>query len=257
MPRVLIGSDIHGAYEDLAGQVGDDDILVLCGDYLDFFDYETHEGLITKLIPKETIAGVLKALADGHIEESRRMVSEVVSKNPNLAQDMLELVHESYERMFALLDCTTYLTFGNVDYPDILKEHTRAHHALLDGKAVEIAGERFGFVGGLPPTTYTFGLPGEVGESDFVRKLDGVGQVDVLITHCPPAIPELTYDAKAKRDEEGNELLKRFIEDFPPKRHYFGHVHHPRHSELGYFGAKLINVGYFKKTKRLLVHGEF
>ena len=254
MPRILVGADIHGEYEALAAQLSNDDILVLCGDYLNFFDYETHEGLITRLIPKDLIERVLKSLEAGETEESKKLVGEVVSKNPNLAENMLELVHESYERMFSMIECRAYLTYGNVDYPHIIREHLRPHHTLLDGEVVEIAGERFGFVGGLPPTTYTFGLPGEVDESEFVRKLDRIREVDVLITHCPPAIPELTYDTKARRDEEGNALLRRFIEDFPPKVHYFGHVHYPRQSEMAYFGAKLVNVGYFRKTKRLRVH---
>jgi len=257
MPKVLVGADIHGAYEELASQVNPDDILVLCGDYLNFFDYETREGLIAKLIPKETIIEVLKALGEGRTEESKRMVGEIVSGNPNLAQDMVELVHEAYERMFSLLRCKTYLTFGNVDYPDILKEHVGANHVFVDGDVVEIAGELFGFVGGLPPTTYTFGLPGEIDETSFVRKLDEIGKVDVLVTHCPPAIPDLTFDTLANRDEEGNALLKRFVEDFSPKTHYFGHVHQPRRFELSYFGVRLVNVGYFKRTKRLLVHKEF
>jgi len=258
MPRVLIGADIHGAYEELVSQVQRDDILVLCGDYLDFFDYETRDGLIVKLIPKDMIERALKSLESGKkTEESKKMVGEIVRRNPNLAKDMIELVNKSYEQLFSTLECKAYLTFGNVDYPQLIKQHARPHHIFVDGALVEIADEKFGFVGGLPPTTYTFGLPGEVDESDFIRKLDRVREADILITHCPPAIADLTYDVRANRDEEGNPYLLKFIEDFAPKINYFGHVHYPKKAVSRHYDTKLINVGYFKRTKRLLVHKTF
>lgn len=257
MPRVLIGADIHGAYEELKSQLQADDILILCGDYLDFFDYETRDGLIVKLIPKDLIERALAALELGKTDESKKLVGEIVRKNPNLAQDMIELVSEAYEKFFSMLECKTYLTFGNVDYPNILKQYTKPHHIFVDGALVEIAGERFGFVGGLPPTTYTFGLPGEVDEVEFIKKLDRVREAEVLITHCPPSIPDLTYDIRANRDEEGNPYLLRFVEDFAPKVNYFGHVHYPKKQLMCHLDTKLVNVGYFKRTKQLLVHKEF
>lgn len=258
MPRVVIGADIHGAYDELASQLRSDDILILCGDYLDFFDYETHDGLIAKLIPKDLIERALASLESGKkTNESKKVVGEVVRKNPNLAREMIELVSEAYERFFSLIECKTYLTFGNVDYPSILKQHAKPHHVFVDGALVEIEGKKFGFVGGLPPTTYTFGLPGEVDEGEFIRKLDKMREADVLITHCPPSIPELVYDIRANRDEEGNPYLLRFIEDFSPKVNYFGHVHYPRKQLARHRDTKLVNVGYFKRTKRLLVHKVF
>ena len=39
--------------------------------------------------------------------------------------------------------------------------------------------------------------PYEVPEADFDEKVARLGPVDVLFTHIPPAVPDLTYDTVA------------------------------------------------------------
>jgi Icc-related predicted phosphoesterase len=122
----------------------------------------------------------------------------------------------------------------------------------VDGRVVEIDGERFGFVGGALPTP--FGAAGEVTDSDMAVSIDGLGQVDVLCSHIPPAVPELCFDTLAGRQERGSDHLLEYIRDIGPRVAYFGHVHQPLVSSM-YVGRTLcVNVGYFRATKKPWIH---
>jgi Icc-related predicted phosphoesterase len=110
---------------------------------------------------------------------------------------------------------------------------------------------RFGFVGGGLQTIYR--TPQEVNPEEYARKVDALGPVDVLCTHIPPAIPQITYDVLARRMERGSDALLGYIEKFQPKYALFGHVHHPLYSQARVGRTQCFNVGYFHATKRPFV----
>ena len=101
--------------------------------------------------------------------------------------------------------CPSYLTYGNVDLPQFWAEHARPGQQILDGERVELDGWTFGFVGGGLRTTYR--TPNELDDDVFAAKVEAIGEVDVLCSHIPPAVPDLLYDTVARRMERGSEAL--------------------------------------------------
>ena len=92
--------------------------------------------------------------------------------------------------------------------------------------------------------------PYEISDEEFAAKVAAVGEVDVLCSHIPPALPELTYDVVARRFERGSEALLDAIRTTQPRYALFGHVHQPlqRRSRIG--RTECVNVGHFRGTGR-------
>jgi Icc-related predicted phosphoesterase len=125
-------------------------------------------------------------------------------------------------------------------------EHLRPGHRVLDGERMELGGWSFGFVGGGLRSPYR--TPNEIDDDAYAAKLSAVGDVDVLCTHIPPAIPELLYDTVAKRLERGSEALLAEIKRVQPRYLLFGHVHQPLASRTRIGRTECINVGHFRAT---------
>jgi Icc-related predicted phosphoesterase len=153
----------------------------------------------------------------------------------------------------------TYLTYGNVDIPDLWPEFTGPGHTVLDGAIVTLGAEAgrprvFGFVGGGLPSPYRTSY--EVPEEEYAAKVDAVfaaaeaagTRVDVLCTHIPPAVPELTYDVVARRFERGSEATLAAIRAHQPPLALFGHVHQPLAQRLRIGRTECVNVGHFRGT---------
>ena len=249
-----IAADIHGDFQTLAGQLSPEDTLILCGDYIQFIDYETLDGVMAELVPKERIERVLRLIREDRLKEAQRAIGEVFVSNPELRSGIMRLMERDYRRMFSLIPCRTYLIAGNTDNPRLMAKHLGDNHHLVDAETVRVDGALVGLVGGMPPTSFSFGLPGEVTESEYARRLDSLGRVDVLVTHPPPAIRELTYDVVAERDEEGSRCLLEYIERFAPPLHYFGHVHQPMKNRLRHGETDLLNVSFQVLKKKVWIH---
>ena len=134
-------------------------------------------------------------------------------------------------------------------------EYVRSDQQVLDGETVEIDGLRVGFVGGGLQTPYR--TPFEISDEDFQRKVDQLGEVDVLCTHIPPAVPEICYDVVARRLERGSTALLRYIEEVQPRYAVHGHVHQPLASRTTIGRTEVINVGHFRslgQPYRLIVN---
>jgi Icc-related predicted phosphoesterase len=248
-------SDLHGATRELAGALGVGSTLVLLGDLINLLDYKTKTGILYEVFSVEDVEKVSTLRAGGRLEEARRVIGErAARKGPGLRSEIATKVRRQYAEVFASLVDPTYLILGNVDDPGVVErfaaEQPWVH--LVDGRVVEIDGERFGFVGGALPTP--FGAAGEVTDSDMAVSIDGLGQVDVLCSHIPPAVPELCFDTLAGRQERGSDPLLEYIRDIGPRVAYFGHVHQPLVSSM-YVGRTLcVNVGYFRATKKPWIH---
>ena len=252
---VKIVSDIHGEYRALASQLRTDDTAVLLGDYLNLIDFRTLDGILSEVYTKEQIIIALSEFAKGRKELARRSIREIAGGGSEQSRRVRELIVTGYQDFFSSLPCKCYLLFGNTDDPSLLKELSAGDVEVFDSGVVTIGQERFGFVSGTPHGPWTVGLPGEMDPEDYGKLVDSLGPVDVLCTHCPPAIPELTWDRLANRDEMGSAALLDYLDEFQPAHHYFGHVHNPVASEVYRGRTKVVNAGFFKQHRTALEHG--
>ncbi|WP_424185098.1 metallophosphoesterase family protein [Actinokineospora sp. G85] len=255
--RVHVVSDVHGNADALARAGDGADALVVLGDFIDFVDYHDHGGGI--------MGRVFGAEKVGVYAEMRRQRSHVAAAGyarelwaglANPRELVEEAVREQYATLFAALPTPTYATPGNVDTPDLWPEFARAGLRFLDGEVVEIGGLRFGFAGG---TVLPEGITPRRGSAfrpylrtpdDFAVSVAALERVEVLCTHVPPAIPELTYDVVARRAELGSAALVGLIQRQRPRWSLFGHVHQPLAPRLRYRGTECVNVGHFQRTER-------
>ena len=252
---IYVVSDLHGASDALRKAVPEGSTLVLLGDLVNFLDYISMTGILTEVFPLDAVQRVVDLRTAGEIDEARRVMKERSrGREEEVRADIGQRVHGQYREVFDALPDPTYLILGNVDNPALVEAFAEQHpHVyLVDGKVVNLEGERFGFVGGALPTPLH--VAGEVTEQEMAAAVDALGEVDVLCSHIPPAIPELCFDTIAGKHERGSDDLLRYIEDVQPRRAYFGHVHQPLVSSLHVGRTLCINVGYFRSTQRAWRH---
>jgi Icc-related predicted phosphoesterase len=127
---------------------------------------------------------------------------------------------------------------------------------VLDGEVTTIGGLRFGFVGGavLPegivprPRKGAAWRPYLRAREEFDESVAKLENVDVLCTHIPPAVADLTYDVVARRAELGSKALLELIREQRPRWSLFGHVHQPLAARRRLGRTECRNVGHFKET---------
>lgn len=253
MPTKVI-SDIHGEYEALADQLEPRDTAILLGDYLNLIDFRTIGGILAEVYTREEIMMALSELARGRKDLARRSIREIAGANPEKFRRVRELIVEGYEKFFSSIPCECFLIYGNTDDPSLMRDVAAGRAEVIEAGAFDIDGQRFGFVSGAPKGPWTVGLPGEMEPDAYRALVEEVGPVDVLCTHCPPAIPELTWDRLADRDEKGSSALVDYLDEHEPALHYFGHVHNPRISRAVRGHTVCINAGFFREHHTALVH---
>jgi Icc-related predicted phosphoesterase len=252
---VYLVSDIHGSWQNLARAVPDGAPLVLLGDLINYIDYTSMTGILTEVFPLEEVEKVVVLRTAGRVEEAREVMrARAVGREAEIRETIGARVRRQYSDVFGALRDPTYLILGNADNPEIARSFCdeRPFVRLVDGRVVDIEGERFGFAGGTLPTLLD--APGEVGPDAFRAKIEGLGQVDVVCSHIPPAVPELCFDTRAGRSERGSEDLLEYIRDVQPRRAYFGHVHQPLISTMHIGRTLCVNVGYFRATGKSFPH---
>lgn len=252
---IYVVSDLHGASDALRKAVPEGSTLLLLGDLVNFLDYISMTGILTEVFPLEAVQKVVDLRTAGDMEEARRVMRErSAGREEEVREEIGKRVHAQYRAVFDALVDPTYLILGNVDNPPLAQafaDETEGVH-LCNGRVVTLEGERFGFVGGALPTPLH--VAGEVSEEEMAATIDGLGEVDVLCSHIPPAVPDLCFDTVAGKHERGSEDLLRYIQDVQPRRAYFGHVHQPLVSSLNVGRTLCINVGYFRSTQRAWRH---
>jgi Icc-related predicted phosphoesterase len=254
---VYVVSDLHGAQEALRKAVPEGATLLLLGDLINLLDYYSMTGILTEVFPVEAVAEVADLRAAGDWEEAGKVIRERAhGREEEIRKHIGRRVREEYEAVFGGLPDPTYLILGNVDQPQVVAGFAATTPAvtLVDGLVLELEGERFGFVGGALPTP--LGVAGEIPEEEMRRKIEALGEVDILCSHIPPDIPELCFDTVAGKAEIGSKDLLRYIEEVQPRHHYFGHVHQPLVSSLWIGRTRCINVGHFRATRRAFLHRE-
>jgi Icc-related predicted phosphoesterase len=242
--RVTAISDLHGAVEHLEAVGRGCDALLVLGDLINVLDYRTWDGILVEVFGREPVMEAADLRAQGRFDEARDTIRRRAADAGEARSRFVELARQDYERVFAALPTHSYVTFGNVDIPDLLRAVKPDHVRYVDGEAVQLGAWRFGFVGGGVRTP--LGIPGEVDDDAYDAKFDAVGAVDVICTHMPPRIPWYVYDTVARKFEPGSVGLIGFVQDRHPRYALFGHVHQPLIGR-GHIGTtELVNVGHFQ-----------
>ncbi|MFQ5968468.1 MAG: metallophosphoesterase [Acidimicrobiia bacterium] len=251
---MLILSDVHAEFDALREVASQGQPLLILGDLINFIDYRTYDGILAEVLGRGLVREIVDYRAAGDYEGSRRLWQRVTEgKQDEVRAEIDQKVRRQYaELSTALAGAVAYVTFGNVDWPDLLRDSLPAGSRFLDGQVVEIEGWKVGFAGGGAPSP--LGVPGEVPSEELAAKLEGLGDVDVLCTHMAPSIPALHYDVVAGISQRSSTAILDYIEARQPKFHYFGDIHQPRASQWRIGRTKCRNVGYFRATRRAVAH---
>lgn len=245
--RIHVVSDVHGRADALAGAARGADALVCLGDLLLFLDYADHRrGIFADLFGEQNARQYIDLRTAKRFDEARTLSARLFAEYDNPASIFEQKIKDQYAELFTAMPEPAYLTYGNVDVPRLWGDYLKPGHSVLDGGTAEIGGWRFGFVGGGLYSVYK--TPNEMSEDTFGSKLDAVGEVDVLCTHIPPAVPELLYDTVARRLEQGSEALLAAIKRTQPRYALFGHVHQPLVQRTRIGNTECLNVGHFRAT---------
>jgi len=246
--RVHVVSDVHGRVDALTGAADGADALICLGDMLLFLDYADHgQGIFADLFGEQAASQYVALRTAKKFDEAREFSARLIASRTESRSALFEAaMARQYAAMFAALPEPAYLTYGNVDVPRMWGQYLKPGHHVLDGGTVELGGWTFGFVGG--GLTSVYRTPYEMSEDEFRAKIEAVGDVDVLCTHIPPAVPELLYDTVARRLEKGSVALLDAIKATQPRYSIFGHVHQPlaRRTRIG--TTECLNVGHFRAT---------
>ena len=246
--RVHVVSDVHGRADALAGAGRGADALICLGDLLLFLDYADYgQGIFADLFGPDATRVYVELRTAGRFDEARALSARLLAQRGESPARLFETaMAKQYAELFGALTEPAYLTYGNVDVPRMWPTYAKPGHHVLDGGTVDLDGWTFGFVGGGLKSAYR--TPNEMTEEEFRAKLVAVGEVDVLCTHIPPAVPELLYDTAARRLEKGSAALLETIKATRPRYSVFGHVHQPlaRRTRIGM--TECLNVGHFRAT---------
>jgi Icc-related predicted phosphoesterase len=246
--RIHVVSDVHGNVEALARAGDGADAFICLGDLILFVDYEDHgQGIFAELFGQDNADHFITLRTQKRFDDARDFSRRMWSSLDGPAWPHIEdAVRRQYAALFTAMPAPAYLTYGNVDIPQLWGDHLRDGHRVLDGEVAEIGGRTFGFVGGGLRTEYR--TPYELDDEAYAEKVAAVGKVDVLCCHIPPAVPELLYDTVARRFERGSEAVLQMIRETQPRYVLFGHVHQPlvRRTRIG--RTECINVGHFRAS---------
>ncbi|MFB6532231.1 MULTISPECIES: metallophosphoesterase [unclassified Streptomyces] len=248
--RVHVVSDVHGNAEDLARAGDGADALICLGDLVLFLDYADHSrGIFPELFGVENADRLVELRTARRFDEARDLGRRLWAELDVDRETAIEgAVRRQYAELFAAFPTPTYATYGNVDIPRLWPEFARPGTTVLDGERVEIGGLAFGFVGGGLRTPMR--TPYEISDEEYAAKVEALGDVDVLCSHIPPEVPDLTYDTVARRFERGSRALLDAIRRTRPRYALFGHVHQPLARRMRIASTECVNVGHFASTGR-------
>ena len=244
--RVMAISDLHGAVGHLEAAARECDVLFVLGDLINVLDYRSMDGILVEVFGREPVAMAAQLRAEGRFEEARATIRREVGDWDGARARVAELARRDYERVFAAFPASSYVTFGNVDIPELVRALAPPGVTFVDGEAVRVGTMVFGLVGGGVRTPLN--VPGEVSDEEFDAKLERIGAVDVVCTHMPPRIPWYCYDVVAKKFEPGSVGLIAYVQEHQPRYALFGHVHQPLVNRGAIGRTELVNVGHFQSS---------
>lgn len=247
---VKIIVDLHGAVDAMRNEVCEWDTLLLLGDLINIIDYRDMQGVLVDVFGRDAVVEVVELRLQRRFDEAKTvMARRREGREAEVAAKWLDAVRHAYVEVFDALPERTLVILGNADSPSIIEELAPPNVEMVDGKVLELAGLRVGFVGGGLPTA--MGIAGEITVEEFNAKLDAIADVDVLCSHMPPDIPALVTDTIAGRSG-GSAHMVEFIKRTQPQKVFFGHIHQPLVSSMHLGCTHLVNAGHFRRTHRAL-----
>ncbi|HEY4606844.1 MAG TPA: metallophosphoesterase family protein [Acidimicrobiia bacterium] len=249
---MLVLSDVHYALEPLRRIAATGETLLILGDLVNLTDYRTGEGAVAEVLGLEFSRASALARGDGDYGRMRALwLEQVGDRIDEIRAAIGAAIDAQYEKIAEALEGGNgYVIHGNVDRPQSLRTSLPAGFEYVHGEARDIAGVRFGFVGGGAATPLQ--AEGEVTEEVLEELLGQIGPVDVLCTHVPPALGPLRTDVVTGRAERGSTPILEYLESNRPRLHLFGDVHQPQASRWRVGRTMCVNVGYFRATERPL-----
>lgn len=249
---MLFVSDVHGALEALKRLASSGETLVILGDLVNLTDYRSGEGAIADALGIEFARSAAEARAAGDYVEMRALWAERVGDRMDEVRTSIGgALRRQYEEVSeALGGGHGYVIHGNVDRPEILESSLPSGFMYVHGRVVEVEGLTLGFAGGGVSTPIQ--AAGEVSDDEMTSILSGIGEVDVLCSHVPPAVQALRTDVITGREERGSDPILGYIERFQPSFHVYGDVHQPQAVSWRLGRTRCYNAGYFRATGRFL-----
>lgn len=249
---MLLVADVHGAVDPLRRVTEEGEPVLVLGDLINFLDYRDSSGIIADVSGGELAARFVSLRSEGRTEEASAMWREHTrGRESELRSKYDEAIAAAYaEICVALEGAESYVTYGNVDRPELLVEYLPDTARFVDGEVIEIEGLAVGFAGG---GSMRLGTPGEVSEEGMAEKLARLGSVDVLCTHVPPEIASLATDVIGGK-EKGSVAVRDYLEQEQPPFHYFGDIHQPNATTWRIGATVSTNLGYFRATGRATRH---
>lgn len=253
---MLIVSDVHGAFTELARAASRGGHLLLLGDLLNFVDYRTGRGIAADVYGPEYAHEFIRNRKTGDWPANRRLWRRVQEgRESELSERIRAEVRRQYEaaRRALVPAEKAYVIHGNVDWPEEMAAALSGEVLLVDGAVVEIEGHSVGFAGGGVPTPAR--ARGEVSHEAMAAKLDALGRVDILCTHVAPSVAPLHRDVVTGMLERSSPAVLDYLLTHRPRYHYFGDIHQPQ-AQVWRVGRTVCrNVGYFRATARAVRHG--
>lgn len=249
---MLLVADVHGAATALERIAQRGETILVLGDLVNLIDHRTGDGIVSDAVGRSVVAEISRLRAAGQKDEARAVWRRATEgRRDDVDDDITRRMNAQYQEVCSALGATdSFVTFGNVDRPEMLRANLGDRSVFVDAETRDIDGERVGFVGGGIPNVGTLG---EVAGDEMKSKLDAIGTVDVLCTHVPPDVPALASDVVGRMRRGSPEILE-YILAFEPAYHYFGDIHQPMATSWRVGRTLCINVGYFRATGRALRH---
>lgn len=249
---IRLVADVHGAVDAFRRVAPGDSPLLVLGDLINFIDYRTNEGIVSDIAGHEFVARVVALRSAGDYTSAGELWREHrKGREEEIRRMYAQAIDAAYVEICAALgEVEAYVTYGNVDNPDVMRSRLPATATFVEADVIELDGLRIGIVGGGVPTINS---PGEVSNEVMAGRLASIGPVDILCTHVAPAVDPLAADVVGGR-QKGSPAVLSYILEHQPGHHYFGDIHQPQAVRWQIGSTTCYNVGYFRATGRVFVH---
>ena len=251
---IRIIADVHGAAAALRRVAPGESPLIILGDLINFIDYRDNTGIVSDVAGRDFVTRVVQLRAEGDYTSAGELWrAHRKGREEELRRLYASAIEAAYvEICSALRHVAAYVTYGNVDNPEVMRAHLPRSATFVEAEVVELDGSRIGIVGGGVPTINS---PGEISDDVMADRLDSIGPVDVLCTHVAPAVKPLATDVIGGR-AKGSPAVLEYINRYQPRHHYFGDIHQPQAVSWRIGSTLSRNVGYFRATGRVFHHDE-
>ncbi|VAV93093.1 hypothetical protein MNBD_ACTINO02-2728 [hydrothermal vent metagenome] len=245
-------SDVHGGIKPLRKLSRAGGPVLILGDLINLIDYRSWSGILPDVCGVEFVREMSDLRIAGRMTELKNRWDDLRSGREEELDAAFDAAYQDAYTAIgsALQGLEGYVTFGNVDRVDLLRECLPDGLVFVSAGTVEVDGYTVGIVGG---GTRRTGAPGEIVEGEMKQRLAVLGPVDILCTHVPPLVPALATDVVAGSGK-GSAAVLDYIEEHQPGYHYFGDVHQPRATTWDVGRTRCHNVGFFRATGRTVDH---